>query len=741
VSAKGPGRPYFFWKRTYVTAPSQRLATAGNLRPLPLGYELGEYEIRKILGHGGFGITYLAKDLRLGAEVAIKEYFPQSFAVRAANQTIRPRPSGRPTETDTYQWGLQEFLKEAQALAKFKHNHIVRVLRFLEANGTAYMVMEYEKGESLNTYLRRHRGFVAEPQLLKIFLPILSGLQAVHDTGLLHLDIKPDNIYLREGGQPMLIDFGSARHTKTSQGAQEKVALTRGYSAIEHYPGKGKQGPWTDVYSIGATLYRCVTGREPIDVMERQSAVKARGIDPLTPASDFERPLYSAHIRACIDAAIKIEPEDRPQSAAALQNGLMGKGLAEVVVSPQSAYGSGFIGVIRTAAANTRRRVSNRNRYEKLAALLLFLVTIAVIAPKIMMDTGQLTQDELFANIDSARDKAEQVLARARQYVDVNILGKAPPPKPAPPPQAQAPAKPVIPAFHTERELVQTFGDREVAMVMVAFVLDNSQLAAVGEDGRIVFWDVATGKRLRTIRPGAGAIRAFAVSHDGTLLAYPGKDNNIVLWNASTSTETARLPGHSATINALAFSPDGKQLVSAADDKTVSLWDIGEKRRLRDIAENIPPARVLRYAPNGRLLVAGDNEGGLRFWDGTSLNQLAYSMSETGRITALAFSPDNHWLVSGGNNGHLKIWKLGVDRHDRVLTGGPEVVHALAVSPDSKWILVAGTDESVRLWDVEKGEPVAQWRSMGNDIYALAATADGTLIAAAGDDREIRLWR
>jgi serine/threonine protein kinase len=160
---------------------------------LPATYRLGEYVIENVLGHGGFGITYLARDTKLSSQVAIKEYFPQAFALRDRQSTIMPTTDGG----ENYRWGLQEFLKEARALAKFKHNHIVRVLRFLEANGTAYMVMEYEQGESLATYLTKTGGFLNEPTLLSIFLPILGGLQAVHDAGLLHLDIKPENIYLR----------------------------------------------------------------------------------------------------------------------------------------------------------------------------------------------------------------------------------------------------------------------------------------------------------------------------------------------------------------------------------------------------------------------------------------------------------------------------------------------------------------------------------------------------------------
>ena len=155
-------------------------AKAGN-NALPAGYRLGEYTIKTVLGHGGFGITYLAQDTHLGSLVAIKEYFPQDYAERGEDSKIFPRPGGDVSDAEIYNWGLQEFLKEAQALAKFKHNYIVRVLRYLEANGTAYMSMEYEEGESLTGYLKQHGGFLSEPDLLRVFLPILTGLHADFD--------------------------------------------------------------------------------------------------------------------------------------------------------------------------------------------------------------------------------------------------------------------------------------------------------------------------------------------------------------------------------------------------------------------------------------------------------------------------------------------------------------------------------------------------------------------------------
>jgi len=142
--------------------------------------------------------------------------------------------------------------------------------------------MEYEEGESLSGFLARHGGFLSEPLLLNVFLPVLNGLQAVHDAGLLHLDIKPDNIYLRRNGVPMLIDFGSTRQRSTANRSQ-KVALTPGYAALEQYPGHGDLGPGADVYSMGATLYRCITGQEPVDARERENGLKKLHMDRSCP--------------------------------------------------------------------------------------------------------------------------------------------------------------------------------------------------------------------------------------------------------------------------------------------------------------------------------------------------------------------------------------------------------------------------------------------------------------------------
>jgi len=293
---------------------------------LPRGEELGDYVIESILGHGGFGITYLAHDTNLGTNVALKEYMPQAIAQRNGATQILPNPGVKNAIKD-YHWGLREFLKEAQSLAKFKHTNIVRVLRFLEANGTAYMAMEYEQGQSLSRILKdKSDRRLNEKELLKIFLPVLNGLAAVHKVGMLHLDIKPDNIYIREDGTPMLIDFGSARQAIISADHAQKITLTHGFAPIEQYPDKGKQGPWTDLYALGASMYFCITGKRPPVSMDRYQIFLKHNVDSMTPASTAGEGRYPRYLLECIDWALEIYPKDRPQTAQELQEGLLGTG-------------------------------------------------------------------------------------------------------------------------------------------------------------------------------------------------------------------------------------------------------------------------------------------------------------------------------------------------------------------------------------------------------------------------------
>ena len=277
---------------------------ADYLHALPSGYRIEEYELVRVLGSGGFGITYLGYDRHLDKAVAIKEYLPNDLAVRTDNNSVLPKSS---QDKADYEWGLERFLNEAQTLARFDHRHIIKIHRFFRAHGTGYIVMEYAEGETLSEVLQR-KGTFMEAELTLILFPILDGLEAVHGADFLHRDIKPGNIVIRDDGSPVLIDFGSARQAVAGKSRSVTAIVTPGYAPIEQYSVKGHQGPWTDIYGLGAVCYRCLVGEPPNDATERLRE------DPLIPATQRCKGKASAELLGAIDRALRVDEGERPQN-------------------------------------------------------------------------------------------------------------------------------------------------------------------------------------------------------------------------------------------------------------------------------------------------------------------------------------------------------------------------------------------------------------------------------------------
>ena len=271
---------------------------------LPKGFRLANYELTRVLGKGGFGITYLGEDRHLGRRVAVKELLPDTIVTRIKEGQVEAQSEEL---ASNWEWAKERFMEEARVLASFKHPNIVEVHQLIEANGTVYMVMDYIEGESYEARLRRIGREPDEQGMRLILEPLLAGLEEVHAAGLLHRDIKPDNILLRRGIQPILLDFGSAR--KLLEGTTPMTSLvTHGYSPIEQYQVKGKQGPWTDIYALGAVAARAITGEKPPMSADRISEddfmwLSYRNLEGF-------RPLFMQ----AIDWALRVKPKDRPQT-------------------------------------------------------------------------------------------------------------------------------------------------------------------------------------------------------------------------------------------------------------------------------------------------------------------------------------------------------------------------------------------------------------------------------------------
>jgi serine/threonine protein kinase len=268
------------------------------------GQTIGRYEIVSILGQGGFGITYRARDAQLDREVAIKEYLPSALAVRQDGITVLPRSTKM----------ADDFTGAASASSMRAHTRhlqrapaIVRVFDFLEANGTAYIIMELVPGDTLEIRLRK--GKLSPGEIDRILWPLLEGLEQVHATGFLHRDIKPANILLDADGNPTLIDFGASRAAIAGRSASMTAIFTPGYAAAEQMTS-ARQGPWTDIYGVSATLYHAITGAAPPNAFDRMLDDAYQPLGRLLPAG------FAPGLLVGIDAGLAVRATDRPQSIA-----------------------------------------------------------------------------------------------------------------------------------------------------------------------------------------------------------------------------------------------------------------------------------------------------------------------------------------------------------------------------------------------------------------------------------------
>jgi len=315
---------------------------------LPLQSLLLEYRLESVLGAGGFGMTYLGRDTHLEKQVAIKEYLPTDISVRALDGSIVPITGELQRE---YQWGLDRFILEARTLAKFSHPHIVRVNRYFQANGTGYMVMDYENGESLYQMLKRGL-HLDEARLKSILLPLLDGLEAVHAAGFLHRDIKPSNIFIRESGSPVLIDFGAARHAIGGVTKSLTSVLTPGYAPLEQYSSNGHQGPWSDLYALAGVLYRVLVNENPPDAVSRMKS------DTLPGKLVLARGRVSESFLRAIGWALALDEKQRPQNVQEWKGALEGRAPvpAAAGMTPQPSSTAAAATLLNTQPAPAARR-------------------------------------------------------------------------------------------------------------------------------------------------------------------------------------------------------------------------------------------------------------------------------------------------------------------------------------------------------------------------------------------------
>lgn len=284
-------------------------------RALPKAYQLQNYKIAKQLSGGGFSIVYLAHDEN-GVPVAIKEYLPSQLVLREEGSLVQATTA---ENLATFRYGMKCFFEEGRALAKINHPNVVRVTNFFRANETVYMVMRYERGKTMQEEIQSRKRVIRESFIRRVFAELLNGLREVHTHKILHLDIKPANIYIRLDGSPVLLDFGAARQTLTLEKTKLSPMYTPGFASPEQYKNRDLLGPWTDIYSVGATMFSCLAGFAP------QAADQRLQNDKLASAKKLWGGQHSDQLLEIIDWCLQLNYMDRPQSVFQLQKAILEK--------------------------------------------------------------------------------------------------------------------------------------------------------------------------------------------------------------------------------------------------------------------------------------------------------------------------------------------------------------------------------------------------------------------------------
>lgn len=701
-----------------------------NLIALKSGTELvGDYRIARVLGAGGFGITYLADELALGRAVTIKEYFPADFAVRGDALDAVPRSENCAGD---YTWGLDRFIEEAQTLARFNHPNIVRVYRYFRANRTAYMVLHFEEGQSLKSWLKSLGRAPRQKELDNIIGPLLKALEEIHKADFLHRDIAPDNIIIRKDGTPVLIDFGSARGEIAAHSKTVSALVKPGYSPYEQYAETGKrQGPWTDIYALGATLYHAVTGKRPPDAPSRM--VK----DEFVPAREAAVGAYRAGFLAAIDRALALTIDERPQTIAAWRGDLL---------APDPRPAKWF-----QRAADTAEAAPDKAAKKAIAtpvpdlpapqgALLDFVDNLkdgknvkkkngaAGASPPAPPAAKVKTASRPAAEPDAARTPVAAAAtlklepAAATPKLPRILQRKSEPdPAPAAAPDKAAKARPVVaspkraPKPKRIRSATRTWSP-------VLFKL----LIGVG----VASGAVAVQDRLPRMETRGTAVPSTTVT--GSINPPPA---------AKPVAPVARLTGHAGPVTSIAYSDDGTAILSAAKDATVKIWTASSAALKRTIELDDGPASAM--AVSGSRLLTGHANGTVVLWDWERADKIASYKRNDAEIWSVTFLGASERFASAGHDWKIAVW-------DAATTSGPfavldahdSAVQALAFSAaGSRPLLASGSaDKTLKVWNLETLDRIRTYRGHRDYVTAVAFSSRGREVASASLDGNVRIW-
>lgn len=776
-----------------------------NLISLPNGTELvGDYRIDRVLGAGGFGITYLADELALARAVTIKEYFPSDFAVRAASREAVPRSQDCSSD---YRWGLDRFIEEAQTLARFDHPNIVRVYRYFRANNTGYMVLHFEEGQSLKSWLKGLNRAPRQKELDALVGPLLDALEFIHKADYLHRDIAPDNIIIRKSGQPVLIDFGSARGEIAAHSKTVSALVKPGYSPYEQYAETSRQqGPWTDIYALGATLYHAVTGKRPPDAPSRMVQ------DEIIPAREAAISAYRPGFLRAIDRALSLDIKDRPQSIPIWRGELLApepprqgwlprggdkRRAAEehppapadglggsnrpgstvplhpnvTVPPPPDVPGSGgglldFMDRLKGGGRSADARSPVGGQSPAAAAAGAAPQAAASAAADAMVKTrprAAETKAKAERKADSKAPRAAAEPPKAKEAL-VAVQPAAVPAKSKALARAERP-KPIKSSTRSRLRPLLFKLVIGAAVAAAAVVIQNklpelSHMAS--HPGNAPAATTASRTTTGTVKsiaaaPRPAAERVAEVVQAPPINAHSGGVNRLV-FNASG--DRIASIGNDRTLKlwnstnrnlvrtipldggtATALAIRGDEALTGHADGMISSWDLASARKRGSYQRNEAAVWAIVFTGDGTRFATATHDWKIALWDGNSANTPIHVLEgHDNAVQSLAYSTQGSLLVSGGADKTVRLWSLASLDQLRSYRGASDFISAVAISPDGKQVAAASLDGSIRVWSTSSSRLKRRYTGHKGAVTSIAFSPDGSRLVSGGADGTVRLW-
>ena len=665
------------------------------------------------------GVVYKARHLQLDRVVALKMILAGGHAGAA---------------------DLERFRVEAQAIARLQHPNIVQVFEVGEHEGLPFFSLEFCAGGTLAQQLA---GMPLPPKDAAALVETLArAMHAAHEKGILHRDLKPANVLfsplpsrgegpgVRGLGQPKITDFGLAKKLdeagKTATGA---VMGTPSYMAPEQAGGKAKElGPACDVYSLGAILYECLTGRPPFRAATALDTIMQVVSDEPVPPRQLNAKLAADLETVCLKCLHK-EPTRRYRTAAALAEDLRHFQAGEPIRARP-------VGSVERA-----RKWINRHR------------ALSALGVAVVLGAAAVLRAGAWALLGGGLDGALPIAAYAGGREDPGFAGHLDDDagkeslrgKPASAGERVAgtgPRKVPSRRLGALEDYIQgslfTLRGHTNQVTCVALTADGQVLASASGDKTIKLWDARTGQELRTLRD-TNWVTSVAFAADGQVLASASWDT-VKLWDARTGKVVRTLRGHTADVTSVAFAADGKVLASASRDKTVKLWDARTGQERHILRGHTSPVTSVAFTADGQVLASASGDKTVKLWDARTGQELHTLRGHADHVTSVAFAKGGEVLASASRDKTVKLWDAQTGQELRSLRGHTSPVTSVAFAADSQVLASANLDNTVKLWDARTGQELRTLRGHTSYVTSVAFAADGQVLASASRDQTVKLW-